>query len=96
MSRDWSAINLKRRYGITLAEYDQMFEDQNGKCAICGTTEPGGRNGRFHVDHNHVTGVVRGLLCHHCNTALGKFGDDEATLQRAIDYLRERGSYGSE
>lgn len=61
----------KRLYGITVADYDRMLANQGGGCGICQTTESKGR-GRFHVDHDHKTGKVRGILCHSCNTALGR------------------------
>lgn len=63
------AANL-RKFKITPADFDRMLEEQGGRCAICGTTEPRGR-GRFHVDHDHTSNVVRGLLCTACNTGLG-------------------------
>jgi len=59
---------------------------QEGACAICKVTAPGGQ-GTFHVDHDHKTGAIRGLLCHHCNTALGKFKDSPILLETAIAYL---------
>ena len=73
---------LQRKFGIGLEEYDTMLTEQEHKCIICQQqmVTP-------HVDHDHNTGKVRGLLCMHCNTALGKFKDDVDTLQRAIDYL---------
>ena len=74
---------LRLRYSITLEEYDQMFEDQNGKCKICGTEENG--NKRFSVDHDHETGKVRGLLCYRCNTSLGWF---EKNKDNVLVYLR--------
>lgn len=87
--------NLKRCYGITLNEYNEMLEKQNGKCAICGTTETKGRkSGRgggadvFAVDHCHDTGDVRGLLCHSCNRAMGLLGDNTHILQNMIEYLK--------
>jgi hypothetical protein len=80
--------NLKRRYGISSVDFDAMLLRQDGKCAICGTSSPGGRNNSFHVDHDHTTGIVRGLLCHHCNTAIGKFNDDPVILAKAILYLK--------
>ena len=79
--------HLKKTYGITLEQYDEMLEEQGNGCAICGTEEPGGR-GRFHVDHCHDTGQVRGLLCMSCNTALGGFKDNTKTLLSAVNYLR--------
>jgi hypothetical protein len=78
---------LMRRYGITLAQYDAMLAAQGGHCAICPATAPGGRGEAFHVDHDHATGVVRGLLCHYCNTAIGSMNDDPARLQAAANYL---------
>jgi hypothetical protein len=68
----------KRLYGITIADYDRMFDEQNGLCAVCGSDKALGRGRRFHVDHDHITGKVRGLLCHLCNTAIGRierYGD---------------------
>jgi hypothetical protein len=79
--------DLKRLYGITLNEYNQMLADQNYKCITCGTTEPGGKHGKFMVDHSHITGKVRGLLCKRCNIALGEVGDNIQTLQKMIEYL---------
>ena len=85
---------LQRKYGITLEDYDRMLEDQGGCCKICGTDEPGGGNGRFHVDHNHSTGKVRGILCNSCNTGLGRFKDSPEVLLKAATYLLEQGHYG--
>lgn len=81
------------RHGITLQEYDTLLLIQEGRCAICGTDTPGGRGG-FHVDHNHDTGGVRGLLCYSCNVSLGGFKDSPAILARAIEYLTDNGHYG--
>ena len=69
---------LKRLYNISLEDYDQMFEAQNGKCKICGTEE--NNNRRFSVDHNHETGKVRGLLCYRCNTSLGWFENNKDSV----------------
>lgn len=80
--------NYKRFYGITIEDYDQMFEDQVGCCTICGTKEPGNTGKHFHVDHDHETGIIRGLLCSHCNTALGLFKDNIESLEAAIQYLQ--------
>ena len=77
---------LKRLFGITQADYLNMLEAQNGRCAICGTDVPGG-NGAFHVDHCHTANNVRGLLCHKCNVGLGLFNDNISSLSSAILYL---------
>lgn len=77
------ASHLKK-YGLTPETYDEMFDAQGQACAICRGTDPG----RFWtVDHDHVTGTVRGILCWHCNVALGHFRDDVASLVAAADYL---------
>jgi hypothetical protein len=82
---------LLKEYGITLEEYERMLTEQNGKCAICGTETPRGI-GKFHVDHSHETGNVRGLLCNNCNTALGLFRDSTSIMQSAIEYLNVGGT----
>lgn len=83
--------HIKSHYGLTLEDFDRMLEMQGGACAICKTTTPGGRGGRFHVDHCHKTGAVRGLLCCNCNRGIGALKDDVALLQRAVVYLEEYG-----
>ena len=80
--------DLKRLYGITLNDYNQMLTEQKHQCAVCGTTEPGGKHGKFMVDHCHDTGKVRGLLCKSCNIALGEVGDNTQILQSMIEYLQ--------
>ncbi len=74
---------IKHMYGITLVEYDEMFTTQNGVCAIC--AEP--PETVLHVDHDHATGNVRGLLCSPCNTSLGGFRDNPTLLMAAVAYL---------
>ncbi len=74
-------------YGLTLDDLQQMFEDQDGRCAICDT--PFDDDLVPHVDHCHETGRVRGLLCIRCNTGIGLLGDNEDRLAEAIRYLRE-------
>jgi hypothetical protein len=78
---------LRKKYGITIEDYDRMFAEQSGRCKICDTTDPG--HGRRHlaVDHNHETGEVRGLLCYQCNLGLGCFQDNKESLEKAILYL---------
>lgn len=77
------------RYGITEQQYNELLKSQNNSCALCSTQEPGGK-GCFHIDHDHQTGEVRGLLCHQCNTGLGLFKDNPDTLQKAIHYLNRK------
>lgn len=81
---------LKRLYGITIARYNEMLEAQGGGCAICGKAEGNEIRGKvvsLAVDHCHVTGAVRALLCSACNTALGLFNDDVALLAKAQAYV---------
>lgn len=86
------SANQRRRklatYGLTEAEYQRLADAQGGLCAICGGP-PKLRKGvaRLHVDHDHNTGRVRGLLCYDCNWALGKFSDSVEGLLRAVAYL---------
>lgn len=80
----------KRRlksYGLTQDEYDVMLAAQQGRCAICGTTDPGRSSELFPIDHCHDTGRVRGLLCHNCNLSLAGFDDDPDRLLAAAMYL---------
>ena len=80
-----------QKYGISLSDYDKMLAAQNGVCFICLKDDPKGRwknNPRgFCVDHDHSTGVVRGLLCNTCNQGLGNFYDSSKFLRRAADYI---------
>jgi len=79
---------LKYRYNITEEDYKNLFEKQNGKCAICGSKDIGKRDANhLAVDHCHETGKIRGLLCAHCNKALGGMKDDPDLLKKAADYL---------
>ena len=79
---------LQRKYGITLVEYERLYEEQGGVCAICkqGPTKPtrGTAEPTFVVDHDHNTGAVRGLLCGHCNTGIGLLRDSPEVLGAAI------------
>ena len=80
---------LTNKYGITLAEYEAMVQRQEGLCAICRQPQRGGndRTRELVVDHDHLTGEVRGLLCTLCNGGLGFFGDSLSHLRSAIAYL---------
>ena len=73
-----------KRYGITLEEYDKLLTAQEYKCAICDMFL---KNIIVHLDHNHQTGEIRGLLCQKCNFGLGNFQDNSSLLQKAIKYL---------
>ncbi len=77
---------LKKNYGITPEYWDLLFNIQDGKCAGCGTSEPGGHHNTFHTDHNHDTGEARGLLCGACNMALGLLKDDPQILMNLAAY----------
>jgi hypothetical protein len=74
--------NWMRKYNTTRQIYNDTLAAQGGGCAACGKKEPGGRGKYFHVDHDHQTGKIRGLLCHECNTAL-----------RAMDKMRALMAY---
>ena len=75
-----------RQYGITAKEHDALLASQGGRCALCGRAPHGAR--AFSIDHDHLTGQVRGLLCGTCNVGLGAFGDNPELLCAAITYLR--------
>jgi hypothetical protein len=77
---------LKRR-GLTISQFKEMVAAQDGKCAVCRKVPRGKR--RLHVDHCHKTGMVRGLLCHHCNMAIGLLEDSPRRLRSAIRYLEQ-------
>lgn len=83
LEQTWAA-RLKRDFGMTVADYQEMLGQQGGGCAIC-TKKPTGY--RLHVDHDHETGDVRGLLCRECNGGIGMFKDSGDLLGRALAYL---------
>lgn len=81
------SYDYKRRYGLTSEQVEAIKKRQGGVCAICLS------NAKLHVDHDHVTNQVRGLLCHHCNTMLGLGRDNVSYLSQAILYLNTHGSH---
>lgn len=88
---------LRRYPGFTPQRFNEMMLAQESACGICGTDIGGqraGRNHRYHIDHDHDTGKIRGLLCPHCNKGLGHFGDDPDTIQSAVDYLEDHREHG--
>jgi hypothetical protein len=78
----------RRTHGITADDFDRMLAEQNGRCAICGRAPE--REAAMHVDHDHLDGHVRGLLCLDCNQGIGKLREDPSILLRAVVYLRQR------
>lgn len=74
----------RKRYGMSSEKVDKLKE---GCCTVCGSTD------NLHIDHNHETGVFRGVLCSGCNRGLGYFKDNSELLLKAAEYLKERGSY---
>lgn len=86
--------NFESQYGITVARYEELHEMQGGLCAICGEPEGKMQRGKVYmlsVDHDHVTGEVRGLLCNNCNRAIGLLKDNTDILKKAIRYLEVGG-----
>lgn len=77
-------IDLMSKYGITLSDYEQMISNQNGLCYICKE-----KPNALMVDHNHITGKVRALLCRGCNFGLGNFNDDVERMKDAILYIQK-------
>lgn len=77
---------LRYKYGMTPAEFSAMLSLQDGKCAVCGTTEWGTRGPV--VDHDHKTGMVRGILCSRCNVAAGMIDDNPETATALAEYFR--------
>lgn len=77
-------------YNITLEDYDTLFQLQGGVCAICGKPETSAKVSNLAVDHNHINGSIRGLLCNKCNRGLGYFEDDITILSKAIEYLKNK------
>lgn len=84
--------HLYKRFGISLEAYQVLFESQEGLCAIClqpesAVNQYGTKN--LSVDHNHVTGKIRGLLCNGCNTSLGFVKENPHTLSSMIEYIKK-------
>jgi hypothetical protein len=93
-TKQWE-YNLQRQYGLSVDEYNSILNEQKGKCAICGETENEAMRGKamkFAVDHDHATGVIRGLLCGNCNRGIGNLQDSITTMTNAIDYLKKHAS----
>ena len=84
---------MAKSYGLTIQQVEEIFEAQNGACKLClrELTLGGKESTSAKVDHDHVTGVVRGLLCDLCNRGLGYFKDRPEVMERAARYVREEG-----
>lgn len=80
---------FKKNYGISIEDYYDILNRQDGKCAICETEAGEERIKRLVVDHDHETKKIRELLCHTCNRALGLLKDNVSILEKAIRYLRK-------
>lgn len=79
-------VSLKSNYGLSVRQYDKLYNEQGGKCAICKTPQSELKK-NLCVDHDHKTGKVRGLLCTLCNQGLGSFRDNQSNLEDALYYL---------
>ena len=83
----WShSYNIKRDYGMLPSEYRALFESQGGACAICGSTETENKK-RLAIDHCHISGIIRGLLCDRCNRSFGFAKDSSEILRKMADYI---------
>ncbi len=82
--------SLKRIYNLTVAEYQALLNNQDNRCLICQTPEWDGK--KPHIDHDHKTNQVRGILCASCNIGLGAFKDNPTALVNAANYLTQRGT----
>ncbi len=79
---------LIKNYGISAEQYNEIFAKQNGRCKICNRHQSEFKRS-LAVDHDHNTNKVRGLLCHHCNSAIGHFFENPQIMERAIIYVKE-------
>jgi hypothetical protein len=94
--REGWAKHIFQEYGLTEADFEKLLIAQGGRCAICKTDDPpnhgkGGKS-RWHVDHDHKTNRVRGLLCFKCNIGIGHLNDDPLVVMSAINYLTRTSS----
>jgi hypothetical protein len=94
-TRSTTSSTLMYKYGITVVEFDELVRRQGGRCRICRVEFVAGRSSRRAcVDHCHMTGGVRGLLCNRCNAGIGYLADSPANLRAAAAYLDEFASTG--
>lgn len=81
--------NLKKCYGMTIEQFEEMLTSQGGVCAICKGDSSNGKYRNLHVDHCHDTGKIRGILCNRCNSVLGYVEENIETLFNAANYLAQ-------
>ncbi len=86
--KNFRRYNLVSRYGLAIEGYNDLFSEQDGKCAICGIHQTELKKS-LHIDHCHKTNKIRGLLCSNCNAAIGLFQDDIENMKCAILYLNK-------
>ena len=87
-------FRLRQKYKISLGDYEKLVHEFDGKCGICGKAETKMINNHrvmIAVDHDHITGRVRGILCNNCNRAIGLVGDNISFFEKAIEYLKKHG-----
>lgn len=82
--------DLRRKYGISEEQFEEMLRRQGGRCAVCDRGE------KLHVDHDHITGRVRGLLCGKCNRALGLLADDPERITALAEYAAQHHAIGGD
>ena len=85
--RERAEYHQLKKYGITLDIKEELLKSQGGHCALCPTKKPGGRNNKWHTDHCHETGAIRGILCDKCNRGIGMLGESSERLLRASQYV---------
>ncbi len=86
-NKEHNRRNNLKKIGMSLEEYDEMFDDQGSRCAICRKKQ--GNLRTFNVDHDHVTGKTRGIICNRCNIGLGCFDDDIDAVRKVLKYLKK-------
>ena len=84
----WTDHRLRTDFGMTQEEWMALFNKQGNKCAICSATTPGRKDNHWCLDHDHITGKSRGILCNGCNMGLGNFKDNKKSLEAAVEYLQ--------
>lgn len=87
-SEMYRKMNLKQNYNMTVEDYEAMLAAQSSLCLICSMDFTKDIK-TPHIDHDHVTGQIRGILCHYCNLGLGQFKDNTETLKNAVTYLEK-------